>query len=156
MTGTKLPRALRNELRVASKTVRRKQGSLLFRAGTRARGAYLVRRGKVRLTLEGGTGLYPARLLGPGAVVGLPATVSGEPYSLTAEAILDCELDFIPRRELLNLIQSNAAVAFHILQILSEEIFQMRNTAQLATRETSVTVRRDKAPSKRRRHYSRI
>ena len=64
--------------------------------------------------------------------MGLPATVSGEPYSLTAEAAQDCELDFISRKGLLDLLRRNTTAALQILQILSEEIYQMRNAAKLA------------------------
>jgi CRP-like cAMP-binding protein len=139
MPGTKLSPELIKELRTAAKPMKKKEGAILFRAGDRGTGAFVVRRGQIKLTLEGGAALYPSRTLGPGAIAGLPATVSGEPYSLTAEAIQDCELDFIPREELLALIQRNTKAALQILQILSEEIYNMRNTAQLAA-QTTVTV----------------
>ena len=140
MPGTKLSPELNKALRSASKPVKKNKGDLLFRAGEQARGAFVVKRGKVRLQLEGAGGLYPARILGPGAVVGLPATVSGEPYSLTAEAAQDCELDFISRKELLALLQHNTTAALQILQILSEEIYQMRNTAKKALPDHYETV----------------
>ncbi len=132
MPGTKISAELNKALRTASKPVKKKKGALLFRAGSPARGAFLVRSGKVKLQLEGAGGLYPTRTLGPGAVAGLPATVSGEPYSLTAEVEQDCELDFIPRKSLLALLQHNPTAALNILQILSEEIYKMRNTAKRA------------------------
>jgi len=132
MPGTKLSPELNKALRSASTPVKKNKGDLLFRAGEQARGAFVVKRGKVQLQLEGAGGLYPTRLLGAGALVGVPATVSGEPYSLTAEAALDCELDFISRKDLLALLQHNTTAALQILQILSEEIYQMRNTAKKA------------------------
>ncbi len=132
MPGTKLSAELSKELRAASRSLTKKKGAVLFRAGGHARGAFLVRTGRLKLHLKGAAGLYPPRTLGPGALVGLPATVSGEPYSLTAEAVQDCELDFISRKELLALLQRNTTAALQILQILSEEIYQMRNTAKLA------------------------
>ena len=140
MPGTKLSPELVKELRTAAKPLKKKQGAILFRAGERGKGAFVVRRGKIKLTLEGGAGLYPSRTLGPETIAGLPATVSGEPYSLTAEAIEDCELDFISRKDLLALIQRNTKAALQILQILSEEIYNMRNTAQLAARAEITTV----------------
>ena len=99
-----------------------------------------MKSGKVRLQLEGAGGLYPTRTLGPRSVIGLPATVSGEPYSLTAEAVQDCELDFISRKNLLALLQHNTTAALQILQILSEEIYQMRNTAKKALPDQYETV----------------
>ena len=99
-----------------------------------------MKSGKVQLQLEGAGVLYPTRTLGPGSVVGLPAAVSGEPYSLTAEAVQDCELDFISRKDLLALLQHNTTAALQILQILSEEIYQMRNTARNALPKQYETV----------------
>ena len=132
MPGKKLSPELNKALRTVSKSLKKKKGDVLFRAGEQARGAFLVKRGKVQLQLEGAGGLYPTRVLGSGAVVGLPATVSGEPYSLTAQATQDCELNFISRKDLLALLQNNTTAALQILQILSEEIYQMRNTAKKA------------------------
>lgn len=140
MPGTKLSPELNKALRAASKPIQKKEGDMLFRAGAQARGAFVVRSGKVRLQLEGAGGLYPTRVLGPGTIVGLPATVSGEPYSLTAEVAQDCELDFISRKDLLALLQQNTTAALQILQILSEEIYQMRNTAKKALPEHYQTV----------------
>lgn len=140
MPGKKLSPELNKALRTASKPLNKKKGDLLFRAGEQARGAFVVRSGKVRLQLEGAGGLYPTRTLGPGSVVGLPATVSGEPYSLTAEAVQDCVLDFVARKDLLALLQHNTTAALQILQILSEEIYQMRNTARKALPEQYATV----------------
>lgn len=140
MPGKKLSPELNRALRTASKPLNKKKGDLLFRAGEQARGAFVVRSGKVRLQLEGAGGLYPTRTLGPGSLVGLPATVSGEPYSLTADAAQDCALDFIARKDLLALLQHNTTAALQILQILSEEIYQMRNTARKALPEQYETV----------------
>ena len=140
MPGTKVSAELNKVLRVSSRPVRKKKGALLFRAGSKARGAFLVRRGRVQLQLEGATGLYPTRTLGLGSIVGLPATVSGEPYSLTGVTAEDSELDFIPRKELLLLLQRDTNAALQILRILSEEIYQMRNTAKKAHPGTMATI----------------
>ena len=118
----------------------KKKGAVLFRAGALSRGAFLVRKGQVELTLEGGGALYPTRVLGPGSLIGLPATVSGEPYSLTAVAIKDCDLDFIPRARVTKLLRTNTTVALQILQILSEEIAQMRTTARRIIHPENYTV----------------
>ena len=52
--------------------------------GVNPREAFVIRNGQVKLTLNGGAHLYPTRLVGSGNVIGLPAAVSGESYSLTA------------------------------------------------------------------------
>ena len=132
MPGIKLPLEVSRELKAVSRLVTKNKGALLFRRGAPSRGAYLIRRGQVELSLEGGGTLYPTRLLGPGSIVGLPASFSGEPYSLTAIAVKNCELEFISRSQLLKLLRENTTVALQLLQILSEEIAQMRQAANAA------------------------
>ena len=123
---------LERELRAASRTISKEKGEILFRAGTPARGAFLVKAGRVRLQLDGSPGIYPGRTLGAGSLIGLPATVSGEPYSLTAVVLQNCELGFVSRQKLLRLLRSNTLAAMNILQMLSEEIYQMRKAARRA------------------------
>jgi CRP-like cAMP-binding protein len=111
---------------------KQEEGTVLFRTGGPARGAVRILQGQVRLTLERAAGLYPTRTLGPGSIIGLPATFSGKPYSLTAEAAEDCNLDFIPRRKLLSLVRRKPKIEFQIVRILSEEIFQMRKAVKIS------------------------
>jgi CRP-like cAMP-binding protein len=122
--------ALRKRLQSLATSVRKAKGAVLFRAGQPCRGAFLIRSGQVELSLEGASHLYPARVVGRGNVVGLPAAFSGEPYSLTAKAKSACRLDFIPRGKLLDLLRRNPRAGFDIVRMLSEEIFQMRNIAK--------------------------
>lgn len=102
------------------------KGTILFQMGQPCRGAFLIRSGQVQLSLDTASSLYPARTVGSGFVVGLPAAFSGEPYSLTAEAKSKCHLDFIPRQKLLSLLHRNPDAGFQILRLLSEEIFHIR------------------------------
>lgn len=104
-----------------------RQGAILFRAGDQARGAFIIRKGQVRLSLGENPSLYPSRILGPGHVIGLPATFSGEPYSLTAEATEDCELDFIPQKQFLELLKRQPTIGCQVVRMLSEEISDMRH-----------------------------
>ena len=138
MPGTKISPELNKALQTTAKPIEKKEGALLLRAGAQACGVFLVKSGRVRLQLEAEAGLYPTRTLGPEAI--LPATVSDESYSLTAEAVQDCELDFISRKQLLALLQENTTAALQILQILSKEIFHMRNTARQAALDQHATV----------------
>lgn len=125
-----LPLALRNELRSIATAVRKPKDTVLFRTGQPSRGAFLIRKGQVELSLDDASHLYPSRLVRSGGVIGLPAAFSGEPYSLTAETRSTCDLDFIPRGKLLDLLRRNPRSGFEIVQLLSEEIFQMRKAAK--------------------------
>jgi CRP-like cAMP-binding protein len=106
------------------------KGTVLFRLGQPCRGAFLIRSGQVQLSLGTVSGLYPARTVGSGFIVGLPATFSGEPYSLTAEAKSKCRLEFISRQKLLSLLHRNPDAGFQILRLLSEEIFHIRKVVK--------------------------
>ena len=128
MPRSRLSNDLYSELRNISTSIVKAKGSILFRAGQPVIGAFLIRRGQVRMSLDHSP-LYPDRSLGPGNVVGLTATFSGEPYSLTAEAEKDCRLDFIPRARMLELLLRKPNIGFQIVRMLSEEISQMRKTA---------------------------
>lgn len=125
-----IPLALRKRLQSFARPMRKSKGAVLFRAGQPCRGAFLIRSGRVELSLEGASHLYPPRIVGAGSVVGLPAAFSGEPYSLTAETKTACRLDFLPRAEVLDLLRRNPRAAFDVVRMLSEEIFEMRNVAK--------------------------
>jgi CRP-like cAMP-binding protein len=126
MSRRTLPLEVRRQLQVIATPVLKDKGTVLFRLGQPCRGAFLIRSGQVQLSLDTVSNLYPARTVGSGFIVGLPATFSGEPYSLTAEAKSKCRLEFIPRQKLLSLLHRNPEAGFQILRLLSEEIFHIR------------------------------
>ncbi|HEV2400414.1 MAG TPA: cyclic nucleotide-binding domain-containing protein [Candidatus Sulfotelmatobacter sp.] len=130
MPRKRLSPEVRKKLEVVAIPMRKERGTILFREGTPCPGAYLIRRGKVRLTLDAASRVYPARILGSGFLIGLPATLSGGPYSLTAQVKETCRVDFIPRAKLLKLVRGNPRVGIQILRTLSDEIFLMRNVAK--------------------------
>ena len=121
---------LRKVLHGVATPIRKERGAILFREGQPGRGVFLIRSGNVRLTLNTPSRVYPSRTVGSGTVIGLPATLSGGPYSLTAEVNKASRLDFIPRRKMLSLLQCNPEAGFQILKMLSEEIFVMRHAAR--------------------------
>ena len=143
MSNTRLSSELYKQLRSAGTPIAQPKGRVLFHSGDPVRGAFLIRRGRVRMKL-GHSACYPARVLGSGNIIGLPATFSGEPYSLTAEAESNCNLDFIPRAKLLELLRHKPKAGFRIVRILSEEIFQMRKAVTPKSGGTSVKSRKCK------------
>ena len=127
MSRVTLSADLYDQLCNVATPIMRKSGTVLFRSGEPGSGVFLVRDGLVRLSLGDNPLVYPSRELGRGAVIGLPATFSGEPYSLTAEVEQDCEVDFVPRDRLLDLVKCNPELGVEIARVLSEEIFEMRH-----------------------------
>lgn len=121
-----VPEEVQNELEALASTQREQPNAVLFRRGEAARGVYLIRRGSVDLSLDD----RRHRRAGHGWILGLPATFSGEPYSLTAKTLESCELAFIPREKVIEFVRLNPALGVHLLEILATEISAVRGMAE--------------------------
>jgi CRP-like cAMP-binding protein len=118
---------LKAELDQQATIIFKAKGTILFRRGEDVTGVFLIRSGRVSLALDCETPLYPARILGPGAIAGLPATVSGNPYSLTAKVVDDAELAFVPRDAVVECLKHNPTLCFEVMDMLSGEISDIRS-----------------------------
>ncbi len=101
-------------------------GTVLFRQGDAPKEVCLVLQGDVALTPVP-TEPSLCRLAGPGSFLGLPANLSGRPYSLTAVAGETCKIAFAPRKQFVEAIRRDAEVTLGIVQMLAEEVSQMQN-----------------------------
>jgi CRP-like cAMP-binding protein len=103
------------------------RGDLLFSRGDEVRGVFLILSGQVRLGLTGTTSAFPPRDLGPGAILGLPATLSDSPYSLTAEASANTEVVYLSRPALLDVLRTHSKLCLEVMSLLSEELAETRS-----------------------------
>lgn len=107
----------------SSATVEVKARDYLFRQEESSRGCYLIKKGTVLLFMEGSSGKrLLGRELGAGCVVGLPATINGNPLSLTCRVVEDAELAFLSRNDLAELMKNDVSAAMKILDLLSTEV----------------------------------
>jgi len=120
-------RELRLQLERLATIVRKPKGTILFRRGDPASGLYLVHSGEVSLTLDSDGPIFPRRILRSDCIAGLPSTVSGSAYSLTAQVLEDAELAFVPRSAVLNLLQQDSSMCFQVMEMLSGEISEIRS-----------------------------
>lgn len=106
------------------------KGAVLFRRDEPAFGIFLVRKGSVSLRLESAEEGTPIldRTATLDSIVGLPGTLSGGRYSLTAVTLEECELAFIDRLVLIELIRSDPGLGLELMRALGEEVLQMRAT----------------------------
>jgi CRP/FNR family transcriptional regulator, dissimilatory nitrate respiration regulator len=118
--------ALSEQLLLLSTAVLKPKGTTLFQRGDACAGLFLIRKGKVRLSLDDTSAVFRPRIVGEGSVVGLPAAVAGSDYSLTAEVIEDAELACVPQEALAECLRQDSALCFEVMDILSHEISQTR------------------------------
>ncbi len=93
---------------------------VLFNAGDENLGVFLIRKGKVRLRVEGLPRLD--RVFPVGSILGLPATFTGSDYSLTAAAVTDAVVLRIPRDEFLRLMREEPVLCQEATDMLSKEV----------------------------------
>ena len=81
---------------------------------------FVIVRGKV--SLDFGVDSAFARVYGPGALVGLPATLTRRNYAMTATVTEDAELVFWSLSELDSLLQRRSDLCRQLLEILGERM----------------------------------
>ena len=96
------------------------KGAILFVEGQEPRGVFVVCSGRVKLSAgsEGGKTLI-LRIAESGEVVGLPGTISGKPYEVTAEAIEPIQANFIQREPFLRFLREHGEAALRVAEILA-------------------------------------
>lgn len=97
------------------------KGATLFVEGQTPRGVFILCSGRVKLSTSAADGsTLITRISREGEVLGLPATVTGKPYELTAEVIEPTQANFISRAEFLNFLREHGEAALRVAQQLSE------------------------------------
>jgi signal transduction histidine kinase len=108
-------------------------GQEIFREGDPGDGVYFVKDGLVEISgLVGGESRRVFSQLDPGEIFGEMAVIEQRLRSATATAVKDAEVYFIPRGEMLSLIQRSPVLAFTLLQQISH---RLREFNQLHLRE---------------------
>jgi CRP-like cAMP-binding protein len=117
-----LPPALAETLEQEAITTTYPTGAVLFTEGQPARGVFLVRRGRVKLSICGGDGkTLILRLVEPGSPLGVASVVSGRPYEATAEIQEPSEISFLRPCDLLRLMRAHGELALWVTQHISQD-----------------------------------
>jgi CRP/FNR family transcriptional regulator, cyclic AMP receptor protein len=116
-----LPRPVLAALDAISSSATYPKDSTLFVEGQEPRGVFILCNGRVKLSTSSADGKsIIARVAEPGEMVGLPGTISGKPYELTAEALEPLQANFIRREAFLHFLRENGEVAVRVAEILSQ------------------------------------
>src|SRR5260370_23446978 len=97
------------------------KGATLFVEGQSPRGVFILCRGRVKLSTSSADGRsLILRISESGEVLGLPATVTGKPYELTADVIEPTQANFISREDFLLFLREHGEAALRVAQQLGE------------------------------------
>ena len=82
-------------------------GAVLFVEGQVPRGVYMLCQGQVKLTTASPEGKTIMRVAEAGKLLGLHSAISGDVHELTAETLQTCQVDFVRRRDFLELFANS-------------------------------------------------
>lgn len=100
-----------------------RRGVMLFKQGDLPTGLFIVRSGEATLLLTDESGNEVAQFnVGSGAILGLPAIVTKEPYSLSAMACERSEVNFVECAAFEELMQEQPSLFPKVLQVLAAEV----------------------------------
>jgi CRP-like cAMP-binding protein len=99
-------------------------GAPIYKRGTRAQGVFLVQAGQVKLCPEPERRQSRFHIAGPGVIIGLGESMSGQPYDATAEPVHAATLAFLAREDLLDYLREHCDSCLQLVQLLSEHLHQ--------------------------------
>jgi CRP/FNR family cyclic AMP-dependent transcriptional regulator len=103
-----------------------RRGKVLLAEGEPARGVYILRTGRAAVSMSSREGrVVIVRMAQPGDVLGLNSAVRGTPYDMTVKTLESCRTDFIPRADLMELLETSQAGNQAIVKILTDELTQL-------------------------------
>jgi signal transduction histidine kinase len=112
-----------NALRRIAREQKFSAGQEIFKAGDNGNGVYMVRTGRVEIS-----GLVDQQVrlvfseVGPGDIFGEMAVIEDKPRSASAVARADATVYFIPRAEMLALVERSPALALALLREISHRL----------------------------------
>jgi CRP/FNR family transcriptional regulator len=94
----------------------------LFVEGQLPRGVFLLCSGKVKLSTSSRDGkVLILKMAAPGEMLGLSAVISGAEYELTAETAMPCQVNYVAREPVMDLLQRYGEAGLRSAQALSRE-----------------------------------
>lgn len=104
-------------------------GQRLFTANAPATGIYLVRSGAVRAYLTSGEGHEVVnRVLGPGALLGVPAAMCAKSYQFTGEAVTETRVGFVAISTFNEFLRMRPDLCMQVVTMMSDELVELRQT----------------------------
>lgn len=97
------------------------KGDRLFAEGGVSSGIYMLCKGRVKLSTCSKDGrMIILHIAEPGEVLGLSASVSDTIYIATAEALEECQVNYVKNKDFLNFLEQNAEACLNAVRQLSQ------------------------------------
>lgn len=121
-TFCELPPVVAEALEQEAVTTTYPTGAVLFAEGQAPRGVFIVRRGRVKLSIYGSDGrTLILRIVEAGDPLGVAAVVSGRPYEASAETQEPSEISFLRQCDLVRLMRAHGELALWVTQHISAD-----------------------------------
>ncbi|WP_124980207.1 Crp/Fnr family transcriptional regulator [Nonlabens xiamenensis] len=112
-----------------------KAGTQIFKEGTEPKGLYRVLSGKVKKYTATSFGTeHIFYICGENEYLGYHAILSKEEYPDSAIALFDCEVEFIPKNDFLNVVSTSHVLSQSLLKNLSHEFGVFLNATKILAR----------------------
>jgi CRP/FNR family transcriptional regulator len=99
------------------------KGATLFQQGAAVSGVFVVESGQVRVLLPTAQSrLQLLEVAGPGTILGLSESMSGERYRVTAEAGDHTTVAFIPCESFVEFLRDHGDYCMQVVRLLSEDL----------------------------------
>jgi len=99
-----------------------RENTVLFAEGQAPNGVFMLCQGQAKVSRVSRSGAtFLPRIVNPGEVLGLNASVTGEPYELTAETTQPSQLNFVKREDFLGFLKEHGDACLHVAQQLSRD-----------------------------------
>jgi CRP-like cAMP-binding protein len=107
---------------------------ILFSQGDECSGLYILHSGDATLTMVSISGKLVARFQTPaGSLLGLPAVLGNQAYSLTATASKGSGVGFVGRSQFLKMLEVEPGLYPEVLKVVAAEILAARSELTSAT-----------------------
>ena len=124
-------------LKASSKKLEKKKGEIIFKKGTNPSGVFIILKGKVKIHQANQNGksqiLYIYR---KGEFFGYKPLLCNETHPVTAEALEDVSMLFIPKATFLKVVKASQALSTKLLFHLSYEFSVWVNTATVFAQQS--------------------
>jgi CRP/FNR family cyclic AMP-dependent transcriptional regulator len=114
-------------------------GEVIFRAGDRSDGMYLIRKGRVLVFLDRPGGEFPLAIASAGGIVGEMALIDKKPRSASARALEQVELTHISNHDFARILQQIPKWFVSLLTSLSIRLRESNTHLQKVESQYSIT-----------------